>query len=188
LSTRFCEKNVNPGLSRRFKIEDAFNFEDFTNDELLQILQLKLKQQDLDATDPAKKVAIELLSRMRNRPNFGNAGEVENLITQAKMRAMARRQNMSESERPTDIVFTSEDFDPDHNREANASANLAKLFEGIVGHESVIQKLANYQEIARACKARNMDPREQVPTNFIFAGPPGKSFYGIIYHDSTCPT
>lgn len=167
------KKNVNPGLSRRFKIEDAFNFDDFTDDELLQILQLKLKQQDLGATDPAKKVAIELLSRMRNRPNFGNAGEVENLITQAKMRALARRQKMAESDRPTDIIFTPEDIDPDFDRETKASGNLAKLFEGIVGHESIIQRLANYQEIARACKLRDWDPREQVPMNFIFTGPPG---------------
>src|SRR6267154_4812032 len=40
-------KNVNPGLSRRFDIENAFHFEDFTDSELLEILNLKLKQQDL---------------------------------------------------------------------------------------------------------------------------------------------
>lgn len=35
-----------------------------------------MKHQDLDATAKAKSVAIEVLSRGRNRPNFGNAGEV----------------------------------------------------------------------------------------------------------------
>lgn len=35
-----------------------------------------MRQQDLNATKEAKVVAIEVLSRARNRPNFGNAGEV----------------------------------------------------------------------------------------------------------------
>ena len=43
----------------------------------MKILNLKMKQQDLEATERAKVVAIEVLSRARNRPNFGNAGEVE---------------------------------------------------------------------------------------------------------------
>lgn len=60
----------------RFAIESAFRFEDFNNVELLEILELKMKQQDLAATSEARSVAIEVLSRIRNRPNFGNAGEV----------------------------------------------------------------------------------------------------------------
>lgn len=67
-------QNVNPGLSRRFAIEDAFTFQDFTNGQLRQILELKLKQQDLDATEDAKDVACEKLGRERDRSNFGNGG------------------------------------------------------------------------------------------------------------------
>lgn len=137
-------------------------------------MELKLKQQDLDATEPAKNVAIELLARMRNRPNFGNGGEVENAITQAKTRALARRGRMPASERPIDITFEPEDFDPDYNRGSKAATNLTKLFEDIVGHDDIKQRLANYQQLAQVCKARNIDPRDQVPTNFIFTGPPGE--------------
>lgn len=64
----------------RFAIESAFHFEDFSDDELLEILELKMRHQDLDATPKAKAVAIEVLSRGRNRPNFGNAGEVRLLL------------------------------------------------------------------------------------------------------------
>ncbi|KAF8159698.1 P-loop containing nucleoside triphosphate hydrolase protein [Crassisporium funariophilum] len=166
-------RNVNPGLSRRFKIEDAFNFEDFNDAELLEILNLKLKDQDLDATDQAKKVAIELLGRSRNRPNFGNAGEVENIITQAKTRCMSRRARLPAFENPTDIIFEPQDFDPEYNRSANAAANLTKLFEDIVGCEDIMTTLGNYQDIARVCKTRNLDAREEIPTNFVFTGPPG---------------
>ena len=165
---------MNPGLSRRFKIEDAFNFEDFDDDELLKILNLKLNSQNLGATEQAKKVAIEMLSRGRNRPNFGNAGEVENLISEAKARSVRRRQQIPVQERPRDIIFEPQDFDPNHNRSENAATNLAKLFEDVVGCGDIVEQLSNYQQIAAACKARDMDAREQIPTNFVFTGPPGQ--------------
>lgn len=170
----FQPQNVNPGLSRRFAIDDAFHFENFSDSELLEILNLKLKNQDLGATDAAKNVAIEVLSRARHRPNFGNAGEVENLLTQAKGRYQTRQASLPFEDRSLDIVFEPQDFDSNFDRDANASDNLSKLFEDVVGCERIVQKLGEYQQIARAMKARNMDMRDQIPTNFIFKGPPGK--------------
>jgi AAA lid domain len=78
-------QNVNPGLGRRFAIENAFTFEDFTESQLRKILDFKLKDQDLGATNLAKQVAGDLLDRAKNRPNFGNAGEVENMLGQSPL-------------------------------------------------------------------------------------------------------
>jgi len=165
---------VNPGLSRRFKLEEAFNFEDFDDAELLQILEKKVLEQDLDATDGAKQVAIDRLSRMRNRPNFGNAGEVENIITEAKTRCLARRARIPSSQRPPDIIFEAEDIDPNHNRAATATVNIERLFEDIIGGESIVERLKNYLTIARNCRERELDFRQRIPTNFVFTGPPGE--------------
>lgn len=167
-------QNVNPGLARRFKIEDAFKFEDFDESELSQILDLKLKDQDLGATPAAKKVAMKVLLRTKNKPNFGNAGEVENIITGAKGRCVGRRATNPVNE--ADIIFEPEDFDPDYNRSANASLNLAVLFDDVVGREDVVTKLRGFQEVAQACRERGFDPTEQIPMNFIFSGPPGNVF------------
>ena len=157
----------------RFAIENAFRFEDFTDEELLEILNLKLKSQDLQATDEAKSVAIDVLSRGRNRPNFGNAGEVENQLGLAKDRHQRRQSAKDASERSPHIVFELRDFDPDYNREAHASANMDTLFKGVVGCEDVIVKLKGYQQVARGMKAQGRDPRGMIPTNFLFKGPPG---------------
>jgi hypothetical protein len=54
-------------------------FEDFTEPQLQEIFERKLKDQDLSATDQAKQVALGVLSRKKHRPNFGNGGEVENI-------------------------------------------------------------------------------------------------------------
>ncbi|EKM56223.1 uncharacterized protein PHACADRAFT_209697 [Phanerochaete carnosa HHB-10118-sp] len=169
-------QNVNPGLSRRFAIEDAFRFEDFTDSELLEILNLKLKEQDLNATPEAKTVAIDILNRARNRPNFGNGGEVENMLGKAKNNYQSRQSKLSASQRSSDVVFEPIDFDPNFNRAESSDTNLKKLFEDVVGCEKIVEKLQEYQNISRVTKLRGQDPREArhlIPTNFVFKGPPG---------------
>ena len=161
-------------ITVRFAIENAFRFEDFTDDELLKILNLKLDSQDLEATDKAKVVAVEVLSRGRNRPNFGNGGEVENQLGLAKGRYQLRHSATKPSDRPSDIVFEPQDFDPEYDRAMHASTNLDKLFEDVVGCENIIAKLSGYQQIAQGMKSKGLDPRGMVPTNFLFKGPPGR--------------
>jgi hypothetical protein len=158
------------GPSRRFALEDAFEFKDFTNPELRNILDSQLKMQELSATDTAKDVAMELLSRERNRPTFGNGGAVEYLLGQAKTRHIARIRG---SRSPSVVVFEPQDFDPDFDRHLHADQNLDRLFEGIIGCKHIIDKMREYQKIARVMKARGEDARGVIPTNFIFKGPPG---------------
>lgn len=160
---------MNPGLSRRFAIENAFHFNDYNDAELLQALEWKLESQQLAATDDAKRVAIEVLSRARNRPNFGNIGEVENVLSRAKILYQARTSS-------PDAPFEPQDFDPDYRRNENAAVNLAALFKNIVGSDGVVEKLGKFQKMAETCKTQGMDPREMIPTNFVFKGPPGMMF------------
>ncbi|KAG0696167.1 P-loop containing nucleoside triphosphate hydrolase protein [Suillus ampliporus] len=181
-------QNVNPGLARRFAIENAFTFEDFTESQLREILDFKLKDQDLGATDSAKQVASDLLNRAKNRPNFGNAGEVENMLGLAKARYQKRQASVPPDQR-SDVIFEPEDFDPDWERDRNAAANLTKLFEDLVGCDDIVKKLGDYQKIARAMKASGVDMRKQIPTSFIFKGPPGTGKttiarkFGQVYYD-----
>lgn len=167
---------MNPGLSRRFRIEESFNFEDFSDSELLLILDLKLKNQHLDATKEAKDIALEVLSRLRYRPHFGNAGDVENIISKAKTQYMNRAARIPATERSINIVFEPQDFDADFNRNAQASSNLDKLFQDVVGCDHIVELLRGYQKVVSSSKRRNLDPREQIPTNFVFKGPPGLFF------------
>lgn len=167
---------MNPGLSRRFAIEDAFTFADFTSDELKQILDMKMMGQDLQATDHAKAVALDLLQRKRVRPHFGNAGEVENMLGKAKTNFQARQSRLPVASRAHDVIFEPEDFDPQYARSANASANLTDLFKDMIGVDAIVAKLRGYQETAERMKQRGMDYRAETPTTFVFKGPPGTSF------------
>ncbi|KAK7054630.1 hypothetical protein VNI00_003093 [Paramarasmius palmivorus] len=164
--------NVNPGFKRRFDVENPFHFDDFSEPELGQILDIKLKAQDLDATQDAKSVAMDVLSRARNRPKFGNGGDVENLVTQAKLRFQQRHGHLPVDARPVDVVLGPQDFDQHHDRAKHATTNLQKLFEDVIGCDDIVKKLGDYQTVAGQMKARGMDARKHIPMNFIFKGPP----------------
>ncbi|KAK6440096.1 hypothetical protein LTR95_003679 [Oleoguttula sp. CCFEE 5521] len=163
-------QNVNPGLARRFPIDSGFLFEDFSDDELAFILDAKLKAQVFVATPSARKVALDVLSRMRNRPNFGNAGAIDIVLNDAKLRQQKRfaRDKVSPSN-----ILEAEDFDLDHKRAERAITNLARLFSGVVGCESIVNQLQDYQNIATNMRDLGMDPRDNLPCTFLFRGPPG---------------
>ncbi|CAG8959271.1 hypothetical protein HYFRA_00012629 [Hymenoscyphus fraxineus] len=166
-------QNVNPGLTRRFQLSEAFHFDDFTDSELQEILLWKLQIQGLGATPPAISTAIDVLSRLRNGLNFGNGGDVENLISKAKGLYQLRQSKLPAEERSIDFVFEPQDFDPDYNRAASAETNLQELFKGVIGCEGIVDKLSNFLKVAKGMSAQGLDPRGQIPMAFIFKGPPG---------------
>jgi SpoVK/Ycf46/Vps4 family AAA+-type ATPase len=163
-------QNVNPGLSRRFPIASGFNFEDFSDDELRKIFELKVKQQGYQATDQAANVAMEMLKRAQNRPNFGNAGEIDILLDATKARHQTR---FSKREAKSRTLLEALDFDENFDRAERADTNVRKLFEGTVGCEQIVSLLKGYQDTVRTLKSLEMDPKDNIPFNFLFRGPPG---------------
>lgn len=163
----------NPGLTRRFPMSSAFEFDDFTDDELREILDLKLKEQGYTAPDNAKNVAMEVLARARNHRNFGNAGEIDILLSRAKELQQGRLAKCTEEYDP--FLLESQDFDADFERPTQAEVRIRDLFKDFVGANDLVEKLVNYSRMVKNAKALEMDPRAQIPFNFLFRGPPGKS-------------
>ncbi|KAF3061890.1 Protein CbxX, plasmid [Daldinia childiae] len=163
-------QNVNPGLSRRFPIERPFRFENFDISQLEQILRLKMDQQGLGATDHAIEVALEVLERSLMRPNFTNAGEIDSLLSMAKTNYEMRLSAMTIISLDTDIEIEAADFDPDHDR--GSRVDCRKMMEGLV-HSTITDKFVGYQKRCLGARRHGLDPREQVPTSFIFKGPSG---------------
>lgn len=83
-------RDANPGLSRRFRAEDAFRFADYSDAQLTDILREKVRAAGLSVTLPTAEAAVRIISRERMKPNFGNAGAVENALTRAKERMQSR--------------------------------------------------------------------------------------------------
>ncbi|KAH8667124.1 P-loop containing nucleoside triphosphate hydrolase protein [Ilyonectria robusta] len=163
-------RRANPGLRRRFPLNSAFNFEDYGDEQLNEILRQKMADEDVTAEQPAMDVAAEVLRRMRDRPNFGNGGDVQNLLDQAKARFLKRT---SEDEQAGMAVLEREDFDPEWNRGAGASKRCESLFEGLIGFEAIISELQDYQRIAANMRLHGKDPRRRIPFTFVFRGASG---------------
>ncbi|KAF5857988.1 hypothetical protein ETB97_004987 [Aspergillus alliaceus] len=163
-------QNVNPGLTRRFPLDTAFTFHDFTDDEMGQIFDLKLRQQGFDTTSLGRKVAMDVLRRSRDRSHFGNAGEIDILLNRAKL-GHQKRINTGQSR--ISSTFLPEDFDEDYDRGQHAEGNVTKLFQGTVGCDKIIAQMEEYCRIVHGMRVLDLDPRTQAPFNFLFRGPPG---------------
>ncbi|KAI2473043.1 P-loop containing nucleoside triphosphate hydrolase protein [Annulohypoxylon bovei var. microspora] len=138
-------QKVNPGLTRRFPISTA--------------------------GEAAKKVVLEVLKRARNKPNFGNAGEVDNVLDQAKGRQQRRLSEFS-GNRNVDLLEP-EDIDPEFDRSERAGTNIRMLFKDVVGCDDIVEQLEGYQQVAQNMKTMDMDPVTQIPFGFLFRGPLG---------------
>ena len=148
----------NPGLKRRFNMESKFVFEDYSDDELMKMLNLYLRRLNLDCTISVKQEAIKVLGYQRNRSNFGNGGAVGSLVNSARIRMNSRQ--------GTELI--EEDVNPDYNK---PKINLDDLFQDIMGCVELKSKFSDFIVQHEASKKRGQD--SQLPTCFRFVGPPG---------------
>jgi SpoVK/Ycf46/Vps4 family AAA+-type ATPase len=162
----------NPGLARRFPLKQSFRFKPYDDDELARILELKLRKNKIVASDKAIRVAKEMLSIARHRPNFGNGGDVENLLHAAQAARNARCAKLA-VDVDLDMTLLPEDFDPDWQRTLDAARRTADLFGDMQGMGDIMGRFQRYQLMTARLRARGHDPRSHIPWALVFRGPPG---------------
>lgn len=162
-------RNANPGLARRFSISEAFQFNDFTDEELEQVVKLKLTQGGYVASADAMRCIMESLRRARNQLHFGNAGEVDILLNRAKQHHQRR---CKRDELVHNNVLEAADFEVTFGQH---STSMLELFQDSIGQDELVARLEQIQRVVASLKARDLDPRARVPYNFVFCGPPGTS-------------
>ncbi|OKO92324.1 hypothetical protein PENSUB_12886 [Penicillium subrubescens] len=74
-----------------------------------------------------------MLERARNRPDFGNAGEIDILLNAAKICQQKRLSSGRSTTRVSDAILDAADFDENFDRANKNEASVPKLFEGVVG-------------------------------------------------------
>ncbi|KAG2789761.1 hypothetical protein PC129_g8833 [Phytophthora cactorum] len=80
----------NPGLMRRFPPQYAFHFDDYTEHELLGILEWNCSKRSVTCPYEVAEALLKQLALQKTQPNFGNAGAVEQLLKHAMGKAMSR--------------------------------------------------------------------------------------------------
>jgi AAA+ superfamily predicted ATPase len=170
-------RDGNPGLARRFQIDNAFVFEDYSRDELFFILREKANKEGWSVAYDALRAGVEVLEKQKMMPNFGNGGAVVNLLSKAVTNRMGRMrgEGRSTAEIASDRTLLPVDFDPESVAKGaeERRRKLDSLFTDLVGCESVFEKFHEIKKIIELSQFQRRDPRDDVPFSFVFAGPPG---------------
>ena len=103
--------NSNPGLRSRFN--KFIKFDDYTPDQLMEILNSMAKKQDYVLSENARKKAFEYFTaRCANKPdNFANARDARNYLERAMARQAGRIVKMKDMDKKTIMTIEPEDLD-----------------------------------------------------------------------------
>ncbi|KAJ3141908.1 hypothetical protein HK100_005562, partial [Physocladia obscura] len=158
-------RTQNPGLARRFPRDYAFEFPDYTDDELAKIFDFECKKKKVSISGyEVKKKVIGILSKQRALPNFGNAGAVNFLLRSAISKASLRESGNG------NLCLTVEDFENGNSRETDKPDPL-RLLDSLYRVENI---KSNLIELKNAYKVATEEGSE-LPnvSNFVFTGSPG---------------
>ena len=164
-------QRANPGLARRFPVEDAFIFEEFDLPQLEKVLELKMeKEVGCTMTAEAKQLAMQKLSFAKQRPKFGNGGEVDNLLGRAMANFRNRFGNIPPEEQSGDVCFELEDLDPAFKDIFQAEGQVDTLFDGLVDVEDLKESFRALARRSTSLRRNGRDPTRFMPFCFVFKG------------------
>lgn len=126
---------------------------------------------------PCLEAALSTLDKERRKPNFGNAGSVSNLLSAAAVRMEERNKHLTPAERSAALPAPV-DFLTDADAAAAAAGGAgaaANIFADLIGCQSVLGKLKEWQAIIKASQGLGLNPLESFELNFLFVGSPGGS-------------
>ena len=141
-------RDCNPGLARRFRIEDALRFDDYDDSTLVQIMHTMLTDRGLKIAPGVAEEAVNVvLSKQRAKQHFGNAGAVKNLIEKGIARMSSRRemalqknQGASASLVPDNELITSDLFDNVEPGAAKAALRSLVNADHFMKHIDTLEK------------------------------------------------
>jgi SpoVK/Ycf46/Vps4 family AAA+-type ATPase len=165
----------NPGMERR--INYTINFEDYSNEELWDILMLKINSSGFKIADDCKDYGISYFERLPRNKSFANAGAAEKLLGILKSNLDNR---IIKLENPSDdelLTILSSDF-PNYNNNIKSS-DLKKGIsdiDSLIGLKQMKKTLNDLFNSIKADKLRNEKRNVRNPDyklNFVFTGNPG---------------
>jgi SpoVK/Ycf46/Vps4 family AAA+-type ATPase len=173
-------REANPGLSRRFPEENIFHFPDYSKDQLVSIFYQMCSERVIPIDNQLGSILPEVIGMLqsRNRSNFGNAGEVRNLLDSVERR---RARRIMEGALPLDSPLITEDL-PDNCRPGPLPppSDLSiywKELDELVGIEPVKNSLKRLVDRLQWSNLRQLnnqhDLRWSPSMHMVFYGNPG---------------
>jgi len=175
----------NPGMKSRFT--HFFNFEDYSPDELLQIIDMFLKKEEYKITDEAKNLLNkEFINLYRARDKtFGNGRLARKFFEDSKMQLSRRVIKLSDAEKTKEAMttITAEDIksilEKDKEKDVKLPINEEMLSEGLnaleklTGLGSVKNDVRDMVKLARYYIEQGEDVKDKFTSHVLFLGNPG---------------
>ncbi|KAG1675261.1 hypothetical protein FOA52_016292 [Chlamydomonas sp. UWO 241] len=162
-------REANPGLARCFQLSSAWRFADYDKTDLYHIMRGAAERTyDWSLCEDELTAGIKALEVERRRPNFGNAGSVNNLLSAVAERMEARlfTAGASVAERAR-AAPTADDFLPPR------PVCSGGVLDDLVGCDSVLAKLEEWRAVIEMAKRTGSNPLQAMELNFRFVGSPG---------------
>jgi hypothetical protein len=135
------------------------------------------KKEGIDLDLDTAIFAIKRLAKAKSAPNFGNAGAVNNLLSEAKVNLSSRQGKLPRNKRID--KFIQSDFCP--GGIIKEQGNEEDMFSDLVGCDDIITKLQEYRDTISLSKKLGQDPKKNIEYNFLFVGSPGTGILLILY-------
>ncbi len=175
----------NPGLKSRFT--HKFLFDDYTPDELLEIINSLIQKEEYIITDDAieeLKKQLTNLYRLRDK-TFGNARLARKIFEDLKM-SLSRKYNLlNESEKTKEALITitieevDDVFSAELKKEVDLPINEELLSEeleklnNLVGLSNIKKEINDLIKLAKYFKKQGINLRERFADHILFYGNPG---------------
>jgi len=159
----------NDGFRRRFNMAQAFEFEDFSDDDLRHVLKQLIAVEDLSIEPDVLDFAVIELSKQRIHDDFGNAGAAKELLSKAKLRLSTRRSvdNLSRSQLK---LLINSDFAGDES----SGEKAREAFGGLEYCEHIHKLIEQFEASILEATQEGKNPQSVVAEmHMIFHGPPG---------------
>ena len=167
---------MNPGLESRFGCQ--INIDDYSAEELFEILCLNVRKAEYSFTDEAEKIARQAVERLcKNKgKDFSNARAVRNLFDRIKLNMDSRIAALSEAMITKDVLTTimPEDIPHDENKSLTTEEVFAELNE-LIGMQKVkaaVRELYDSVKVNKKLEKLGAKPKQQ-EIHIALTGNPG---------------
>jgi SpoVK/Ycf46/Vps4 family AAA+-type ATPase len=184
--------DTNPGLQSRFS--RTVEFEDYSNDELVQIMELICRSHNYTLEHETRATLASLFAKIPRDESFGNGRTVRQIFEEIVGRQAGRLESMPDASVADLTRFLPEDVGVLAQPAMGSAAAGTHVIENLLGELNSMTGLAQVkQEVASVIdlivSARQREhaglPVPVISRHLVFAGPPGtgKTTVARLYKD-----